>query len=220
MTQRAVPDYPVPHAVPEPDPPASRRAWGKIPYEERFRQQRRELLDAAAALTAEQGVAGTTVASITSRAGLAKRVFYDHFTDKEACFVELLKHIGAEHLRRAVAAAEAAEGRSAYETLRAVIQALVTPSSADRRLAAAARAEIRHHSGLSATYDEHRRQVADLLVAVALRLGSKLPEDTIRLFALVVVHGVTDLGSELRARRSGLREVTTMCCLAFGLPPE
>lgn len=160
------------------------------------------------------------MASITSRAGLAKRVFYDHFADKEACFVELLQQIGSDHLRRAVAAAEAAEGTSAFETLRAVIRALVTPSSADRRLAAAARAEIRRDSALTAAYDEHRRQIADLLVAVALRLGSRLPEDTIRLFALVMVHGVSDLGSELRARRSGLRELTTMCCLAFGLPPE
>lgn len=108
MGQRLLPDYPLPPELPEPDPPTSRRAWGEIPYEQRFRRQRRDLLAAAGAIAAERGVAGTSVAAVASHAGLAKRVFYEHFADKEACFVELLRQIGAEHLRSAVAAAEAA----------------------------------------------------------------------------------------------------------------
>ena len=60
--------YPLPPDPPEPQPVRSRRAWGKIPYEERFRRQRRELLDAAAALAIERGVAGTSIASIITRA--------------------------------------------------------------------------------------------------------------------------------------------------------
>ncbi len=220
MAQRLVPDYPSPPEFREPSPTASRRAWGKIPYEERFRRQRRDLLDAAGVLAAEYGVAGTSVASITSAAGLAKRVFYEHFAAKEACFVELFREFGAEYLRFALEAAAGAVDRSAFETIRTVIRALVSYRGTDPRLIAAIRAAARPNSLLAAAYDEQHRQVADLLVAVALRLGSSLPEQTIRLAALLLVNGVVDLASELRERRGALRELTTIVCLAFALPVE
>jgi AcrR family transcriptional regulator len=220
MAQRAVPDYPSPAEFPELTPATARRAWGKVPYEQRFRRQRRDLLDAAAALAAEHGVAGTSVAGITSAAGLAKRVFYEHFADKEACFVELFREFGAAHLRFALDKAEAATGRSAWETIRSVIRALVTYQGADPRLVAAIRAQARPDSPLAAAYDEQHRQTAELLVAVARRLDSPLPEPTIRLAALLLVNGVMDLGQELRQRRNALNELSTIVCLAFGLSPE
>jgi AcrR family transcriptional regulator len=218
MAPRLVPEYPSLPEVPEPNPVAQRRAWGKIPYEERFRRQRRDLLDAAAALAAEHGVAGTSVASITSAAGLAKRVFYEHFADKEACFVEVLREAEARHLRFALDAAEAVTGRSTVETVRAVIRALVSRQGADPRLISAIRAEARPGSPLAAAYDERGGHVADLLVVVALRLGSSLPEPTIRLAALLLVNGVVDLAADLRERRGALDELATITCLALGLP--
>ena len=165
-------------------------------------------------------MAGTTVASITSAAGLAKRVFYEHFADKEACFVEVFREFGTEYLRFALETAEAASDRSAYQTIRAVIRALISYRGTDPRLIAAIRAEARPDSALAAAYDDQHRQVADILVAVALRLGSTLPEQTIRLAALLLVNGVVDLAPELRQRRGALRELATIVCLAFGLPVE
>jgi AcrR family transcriptional regulator len=220
VAPRLVPDYPSPPEFPEASPAAARRAWGKIPYEERFRRQRRDLLDAAAALAAEHGVAGTSVASITSAAGLAKRVFYEHFADKEACFVELFRESGAQRLRAALGTAEAAGGQGAFETVRSVIRALVSSGGADQRLVAAIRAEARPGSALAGAYAEQHRQVADVLVVVALRLGSALPEPTLRLAALLLVNGVVDLAAELRERRGALSELATIACLAFGLPAE
>jgi AcrR family transcriptional regulator len=220
MAQRLVPEHPSPPEPAGPGPTVSRRAWGKIPYAERFRRQRRDLLDAAALLAAEHGVAGTSVASITSAAGLAKRVFYEHFADKEACFVELLREFGAERLRSAAETAAGAGGLSAREAIRAVIRALVSYRGADPRLIAALRAEARPGSSLAAAYDEQHRQVADLLVTVALRLGSALPEQTLRLAALLLVNGVVDLAPELRERRGALGELSTIVCLAFGLPAQ
>ena len=163
-------------------------------------------------------MAKTSVASITSTAGLAKRVFYEHFADKETCFVELFREYGAEQLRFALDAAEAETDRSPLETLRAVIRALVTYRAADPRLVAAIRAQARPGSPLAAAYDEHHRAIADLLVVVALRLGSPLPEATIRLAALLLVNGVVDLGPELRRRPHALSELSTIVCLTFGLP--
>jgi AcrR family transcriptional regulator len=220
MGERPVPEFPSPPELAEPIPRTSRRAWAKIPYEERFRRQRRDLLDAAAALAVDHGVAGTSVASITSAAGLAKRVFYEHFADKEACFVDLFEEFGAGHLRAALDTAEAMGDRSALETVHAVIVALVGHRGSDPRLIDAVKAAARPHSRLAAAYDEHHRRIADLLAVVAIRLGSELPEQTIRLAALLLVNGVIDLAAELRERRRGLRELATITCLALGLPAE
>lgn len=162
-------------------------------------------------------MAGTSVASITTAAGLAKRVFYDHFADKEACFVELFREFGAERLHAALDTAEAASDPSAFGIVRSVIRSLVTYRASNPRLVAAIRAEARPGSPLAAAYDEQHRQIADLLVVVALRLGSSLPEQTIRLAALLLVNGVVDLAVELRERQDALNELSTIVCLAFGL---
>jgi len=220
MANHTAPTYTVPPEPPEPTPTTSRRAWGKIPYEERFRRQRHNLLEAAASLAAERGIAGTSIASIATQAGLAKRVFYEHFADKESCYAEVLRQIGAARVRSAFAAAEAAGGGTSFDVMRSVIRSLVDFRDTDPRLLAAIRAEGLPASAIAEASAEHRAQISDLLVAVALRLGSRLPEHTIRLAALLLISGVADLGRELRQRRDALRELTTIACLAFGLSPE
>lgn len=51
---------------------------------------RRRLLDGLAASIAERGYRDTTVADVVRAARTSKRTFYDHFSSKEECFVELL----------------------------------------------------------------------------------------------------------------------------------
>lgn len=51
---------------------------------------RRRLLDGLAASIEERGYRDTTVADVVRHARTSKRTFYDHFTTKEQCFVELL----------------------------------------------------------------------------------------------------------------------------------
>lgn len=51
---------------------------------------RRRLLDALAACIEQSGYRETTVADIVRCARTSKRTFYDHFSTKEQCFVELL----------------------------------------------------------------------------------------------------------------------------------
>lgn len=51
---------------------------------------RRRLLDGLAACIEERGYRETTVADIVRSARTSKRTFYDHFSTKEECFVELL----------------------------------------------------------------------------------------------------------------------------------
>jgi len=50
---------------------------------------RRRLLDGLAASIEEHGYRETTVADIVRHARTSKRTFYDHFSTKEECFVEL-----------------------------------------------------------------------------------------------------------------------------------
>ncbi len=59
------------------------RGRPKISEEEVAENHRQRLLFAAAALAAERGYAGTTIAEIAKRARLDRRVFYTHFRDKQ-----------------------------------------------------------------------------------------------------------------------------------------
>jgi AcrR family transcriptional regulator len=52
--------------------------------------QRQRLLEAITELVAEQGFPAVTIGDIVTRAGTAKRTFYDHFTDKLECFLAAL----------------------------------------------------------------------------------------------------------------------------------
>ncbi|HWU86123.1 MAG TPA: TetR/AcrR family transcriptional regulator [Kofleriaceae bacterium] len=55
--------------------------------------QRLRLLEAIAELVTEHGYAAVTIGDIATRAGTAKRTFYDHFPDKLACFLAALDEI-------------------------------------------------------------------------------------------------------------------------------
>jgi AcrR family transcriptional regulator len=50
--------------------------------------QHDRMLVAMAESAAERGYAGATVADAIARAGVSRRTFYEHFADKEACFLE------------------------------------------------------------------------------------------------------------------------------------
>jgi AcrR family transcriptional regulator len=49
--------------------------------------QRRRILDAAEQLIGQHGCAGTSIEAIVKAAGVSSVTFYEHFEDKEACFV-------------------------------------------------------------------------------------------------------------------------------------
>ena len=51
--------------------------------------QRGRLLDAMAQAVAEHGYGATTVAHVVAFAGVSRKTFYEHFSDKEDCFLAL-----------------------------------------------------------------------------------------------------------------------------------
>ncbi|GAB1692619.1 TetR/AcrR family transcriptional regulator [Krasilnikovia sp. M28-CT-15] len=69
-------------------------------------QFRRRLLDGLVTSITEDGYRNTTVADIVRRARTSRRTFYQHFSDKEACFVALLTDANAEMIRQISAAVD------------------------------------------------------------------------------------------------------------------
>jgi AcrR family transcriptional regulator len=63
-----------------------RRPYGSV-REELRASQRGRLICAVADCVAAKGYAATSVADVIALAGVSRRTFYEHFTDKEACFL-------------------------------------------------------------------------------------------------------------------------------------
>jgi AcrR family transcriptional regulator len=81
--------------------------------------QRGRLICAIADCVAAKGYAETSVAEVIAAAGVSRRTFYEHFRDKEECFLASYDH-GADAIYRAML--EAAEGRDGW---RAILDAVL-----------------------------------------------------------------------------------------------
>lgn len=57
------------------------------------------LLEAMAHVAASQGLAATSIAAVVAEAGVSKRTFYEHFTDKDDCFLALYRAASGSALR-------------------------------------------------------------------------------------------------------------------------
>lgn len=67
---------------------------------------RQRLLDGLAASIVADGYRNTTIADIVRHARTSRRTFYEHFSDKEACFIALLTESNAEMIREISAAVD------------------------------------------------------------------------------------------------------------------
>ncbi len=71
--------------------------------------QRGRLLVAMAELVGHDGYAATTVADVLAHAGVSRKAFYQHFANKQECFLAAYDAIAAEGRREVARAYEAAE---------------------------------------------------------------------------------------------------------------
>jgi AcrR family transcriptional regulator/DNA-binding MarR family transcriptional regulator len=53
--------------------------------------QRARLLNAMAEAASEQGIVNVTVADVVARSGVSRRTFYEHFSDRDDCFLATLE---------------------------------------------------------------------------------------------------------------------------------
>ncbi len=80
-----------------------------LPREFIVQNQRERIITALVDTVAERGYNATTVAHITKAASVSRRTFYEHFSDKEACFLAAYEMV-ADHIRDSMrVAAEAFE---------------------------------------------------------------------------------------------------------------
>jgi len=91
--------------------------------------QRERLLDATEALIAEKGATGTTIEAIVKAAGVSSVTFYEHFRNKDECFVAAFER-AVEELRAEVGEALPA-GAAWSEQVGAGLEALLTALEAE-----------------------------------------------------------------------------------------
>jgi AcrR family transcriptional regulator len=86
------------------------------------KQQRRRMFDGMVQAVAEKGYPATTVADVIARAGVSRSTFYEHFSDKEDCFLAAYAE-GAKELFDRVLAEGAAAPDDPFARFRAAIRA-------------------------------------------------------------------------------------------------
>jgi AcrR family transcriptional regulator len=77
-------------------------------HEDRKSTQRQRLLDAMMSVAVREGYAATTIAKVIAEAGVSRPTFYEHFSDKDDCFLAAHREIAGrvlEQIRRDVAQA-------------------------------------------------------------------------------------------------------------------
>src|ERR671929_1894505 len=93
------------------------RGCHNLPREVVVGSQRERMIDAVIEAVAARGYAAATVADVIKRAAVSRKTFYEHFADKEECFMaayeEINRHLiaqvreayeGADSWRESVAA--------------------------------------------------------------------------------------------------------------------
>jgi AcrR family transcriptional regulator len=91
-------------------PPGLPRGPHSLTREQVASNQRLRLLDGMIDAIGEKGYAASTVSDVIKRAGVSRKAFYEHFANKEECFLATYDSIAAVGQRRVSKAFRRAEG--------------------------------------------------------------------------------------------------------------
>ncbi len=152
------------------------------------------LLEGLAAAVAEKGYRATTIADIVRHARVSKRTFYEHFPDKERCF--LAAYRAASNQTLAAIAAAVDPSRPWQEQTRAAMRAYLGALEQNAALTRTFLLEI-HAAGapaLELRRDIHQR-FAELLRELATAARRNHPElgSMSRAMARALVGGINEL---------------------------
>ncbi len=173
--------------------------------EEVLNNQRQRLLAAMTTAVGEQGYAKTTVADVIAIAGVSRKAFYEHFANREECFLETYDTIIAEGVDRVAGAYRSADSRTA--AIASGIEALFTRAIQNPlevrivlvEIGAAGSAGAERRELLMGTYEQLLRE------GIKLERGSgTIPNPILR--ALVggvthVLHSWVSVGRERRLKK-------------------
>ncbi len=146
---------------------------------------RQRLLDAAAQVFAEVGLAAASVEAVCERAGYTRGAFYSNFESKEELFLELTRQVSRERIAAVRARVSALEGRDKNRERPAGAVAIieqVLDISNDDRLGVLLMSEIRIHALRNGSFadaylaqeDEMVDSVAEIVTDIADRRGLAL----------------------------------------------
>jgi AcrR family transcriptional regulator len=93
----------------------------KLTRDDVLASQRERMIEAMAATVAGKGYGATTVGDVVAGAGVSRKTFYEHFRDKEDCFLAAFD-AGVDALLAAIVAAESSDP-GWMERLRARVRA-------------------------------------------------------------------------------------------------
>ncbi len=166
--------------------------WNGLTTEERQRERRRLLVDAAFELLASEGSSGTTVRAVCAKARLNPRYFYESFPDLDALVVAVYDDVMRQLRRRLADAVDAAADDDA--AMRAAVEATVTFVDEDRRRGRVLYIEALGNEALNV----HRVQTGAGIVELVQRDHSRRRRggddaDIGRLGAAVLVGGFSEL---------------------------
>lgn len=164
------------------------------PIHEREHEHRTRLLQAMAAVSADKGLALTTIADIVREAGVSKRTFYEHFDSKEACFLALYRAASGSALRTL---REALKPDRPWQTqIEHALQAYFEHLAAGAGLVQVLFVDIHHlgPEGLRARRDV-MQQLADFMVTTVNRAepGAAPPRALSPAMAMAAVGGINEL---------------------------
>ena len=170
------------------------RAPGRGKYDrarssdEREREQRRLILEAAGHVFAEKGWADATVEAIITRAGISRRTFYEHFDDLRECLLVLHQRITRATFRavETQVASQSAPGEMLRIGVTAFLGAIAMFPHMARVVFRVARAAGPHFEAAhEAMMGRFVKLVSDGVAhSHALGIAGRAP-DEIRVFALV-----------------------------------
>jgi AcrR family transcriptional regulator len=157
-------------------------------------EHRRRLLEGMALAVSEKSYGDVTIADVVQKARVSKRTFYEHFADKEACFLATYAAISAELLGVIAESALAAE--PGEPQIEAACRAYFAALEERRPLVRAFLSEI-HAAGpaaLALRRTIHRR-FAELLQGLVSRARRTRPEirELSGNMALAIVGGINEL---------------------------
>jgi AcrR family transcriptional regulator len=136
--------------------------------------QRARLLEAVGRVVADRGYGGATIDEIVRRAGVSKMTFYEHFRDKEDCFIEAYDAASAELLERVRTSYSGPDGW--LERTRAGVRAYLRWLAGDPALARAFLIEVAAAGPRAAACRERLRdRYAELIRELQEEARSTMP---------------------------------------------
>jgi AcrR family transcriptional regulator len=157
--------------------------------------QRARLLRAVIELGAERGFESLTLSDIVGRAGVARRTFYEHFANKEACCMAAYDYAAAQLVER-LAASQRPDVPPLPSRIEHYVRTLLDLAVEEPALVRMFTADAGGAGPAAGAHQRHmRRQIADGLVALSAAQHELDPSSTplTHLRALAIVGAVNEL---------------------------